>query len=138
MNPEKKLVVLACSQAVPEIVQLTASLQGAGLQPRVIPEPCSSKIEAYHLLRILATGVDLVWVIGCPENYCQLVEGSTRMGRRVAHAQNYLIEIGLEPERLGVSRINAGDKLALAAVVAEIQTRAQTLSPNPVRPVSSL
>jgi coenzyme F420-reducing hydrogenase delta subunit len=60
------------------------------------------------------------------------------MGRRVAHAQNYLVEIGLEPERLGVSRINAGDKSALAAVVAEIQARAKTLSSNPVRPVSSL
>jgi coenzyme F420-reducing hydrogenase delta subunit len=78
----------------------------------------------------------MVWVIGCPEEYCQLVEGSTRMGFRVAYAQKYLSEIGLEPERLGLSRVAAGNPEGLTAAAGEIKQVAQSLSPNPARPQS--
>jgi coenzyme F420-reducing hydrogenase delta subunit len=134
MNPIQDLVVLACTQAVPEPAALSAALMEHGLRGRIIQEPCSSKVEAFQLLRILATGADMVWVIGCPEEYCQLVEGSTRMGFRVAYAQTYLTEIGLEPERLGLSRVAGGNPEGLAAAAGEIQQRAQSLSPNPARP----
>ncbi|MBM4287445.1 MAG: hydrogenase iron-sulfur subunit [Deltaproteobacteria bacterium] len=134
MNPIKDLVVLACTQAVPDPATLSEALQQFGLHGRIIQEPCSSKVEAFQLLRILATGADLVWVIGCPEEYCLLVEGSTRMGFRVAHAQSYLIELGLEPQRLGLSRVAAGDPAALQAVAGEIHELVQTLTPNPARP----
>lgn len=136
MSPIKELVVLACMQAVPDPAALSQSLKQVGLKGRIIQEPCSSKVEAFQLLRILATGADMVWVVGCPEQYCQLVEGSTRMGYRVAYAQSYLTEIGLEPERLGLSRVAAGNPEGLAATTAEIQQRAQTLSSNPARPQS--
>ena len=126
MNPIQELVVLACTQAVPQPAALQEALGKVGLQARIVQEPCSSKVEAFQLLRILAGGADLVWVVGCPEQYCLLVEGSTRMGFRVAHAQSYLAELGLEPERLGYSRV--------AATMAEIQRRARTLSPNPAKP----
>lgn len=134
MMPIPEVVVLACAQAVPEPLALQQALQQVGLHSRIIPEPCSSKVEAFHLLRILAQGVSLVWVVGCPEQYCQLAEGSTRMGFRVAHAQSYLVELGLEPERLGYSRIAAGNDEAQAAVVAAIGQRLRQLPPNPARP----
>jgi coenzyme F420-reducing hydrogenase delta subunit len=134
MQSKIKVVVLACSHAIPEPETFLTSLEGAGVKGRVVLEPCSSKIEAYQLLRLLATGADLVWVIGCPESQCQLVEGSTRMGRRVAYAQQYLEEIGIEPERLGMSRLTAGDNIAAAAITAEIQARAQSLGLSPCHP----
>ena len=99
----------------------------------MVPEPCSSKVEVFQLLRILAAEADLVWVVGCPESLCQLLEGSTRMGKRLAYAQQYLSEIGLEPERLGMSRFSAGDRQALEALVAELRSRARTLPLNPGR-----
>jgi F420-non-reducing hydrogenase iron-sulfur subunit len=136
MSPIQDLVVLACTQAVPDPAALSQALKQFGLRGRIIQEPCSSKVEAFQLLRILATGADLVWVVGCPEQYCQLVEGSTRMGFRVAYAQSYLTELGLEPERLGLSRVAAGEPEGLAAAAGEIHQRAQTLSPNPARPQS--
>jgi F420-non-reducing hydrogenase iron-sulfur subunit len=136
MSPIKELVVLACTQAVPNPAVLNEALKHHGLRARIIQEPCSSKVEAFQLLRILATCADLVWVVGCPEPYCQLVEGSTRMGFRVAYAQSFLIELGLEPERLGLSRVAAGNPEGLAAAAAEIAQRAESLSPNPARPLS--
>lgn len=134
MNPIQELVVLACTQAVPQPAALQEALGKLGLRARIVQEPCSSKVEAFQLLRILANGADLAWVVGCPEQYCLLVEGSTRMGFRVAHAQSYLTELGLEPERLGYSRVAAGSPEGLAATAAEIQRRAQMLSPNPAKP----
>ena len=136
MNPIKELVVLACTQAVPNPAALNEALKQYGLRARIIQEPCSSKVEAFQLLRILATGTDLVWVVGCPEQYCQLVEGSTRMGFRVAYAQSFLTELGLEPERIGLSRVAAGNPAGLAAAAAEIHEKAKSLSPNPARPLS--
>ena len=132
MSQKINVVVLACYQAVPDASVLLKPLKANGLGARLILEPCSSKIEAYQLLRILAMEADLVWVVGCPEALCRLLEGSTRMGQRVAYAQKYLEEIGLEPERLGMSRLNPGDETATAAIAAEIKTRAQTLGPSKV------
>ena len=136
MSPIKELVVLACTQAVPNPAVLNEALTQYGLRGRIIQEPCSSKVESFQLLRILATGADLVWVVGCPEQYCQLVEGSTRMGFRVAYAQSYLTELGLEPERIGLSRVAAGNPEGLAAAAKEMEQRAQSLNPNPARPLS--
>lgn len=121
------VVILACIQAVPEPRDLQTSLREQGVTARVVTEPCSSKVEAYQLLRLLANGADLVWVIGCPEDRCRLAEGSTRMGFRVGYAQEYLQEIGLKPERLGYSRLVAEDQAALATVVATLVQRRQQL-----------
>ena len=93
----------------------------------------SSKVEAFQLLRTLATPVDLVWVIGCEESLCRFDEGSQRAGNRMAYTKKYLGEIGLEPARVARSLVTPGDQAALAAVVAEIRDRLQALGPSPLR-----
>jgi coenzyme F420-reducing hydrogenase delta subunit len=133
MDQKITVVILACRQAVPDPDLWLGPLQQAGLLARVVLEPCSSKVETFQLLRTLAMEADLLWVVGCPEADCQLVEGSFRMAKRVAHAQEYLLEIGLEPERLGMVQLPAGDPEALAATLSEIQERARTLGVNPAR-----
>jgi coenzyme F420-reducing hydrogenase delta subunit len=127
------IVVMACRQAVPDPALLLTPLQQAGLNPRVIPEPCSSKVEVFQMLRTLADEADLLWVVGCPEGACQMVEGNFRMAKRVGHAREYLQEIGLEPERLGLAQLFADNQEAVAAAVSEIKERARTLGANPAR-----
>jgi len=133
MNQKLHTVVLACRQAVPDPALFLGPLTAAGFQARLILEPCSSKVETFQLLRILAGEADILWVVGCPEAVCQLVEGSARMSKRVAHTQDYLREIGLEAERLGVSLIPAGNREDVEAAVSEIQKRALALGVNPAR-----
>lgn len=127
---EAKVVILACAQAVPEPAVLQRFLEEQGLKARVVTEPCSSKVEAYQLLRLLANGADLVWVVGCPEERCRLAEGSTRMGFRVEYARQYLQEIGLEPERLGYTRLAALEKKSLEALSRTVRERQQQLGPK--------
>jgi len=133
MSQKTTVVLMACRQAVPDPALLVTPLQQAGLGTRVIAEPCSSKVEVFQMLRTLAAEADLLWVVGCPEAACQLVEGSFRMTKRVGHAQDYLAEIGLEPERLGLVQLPAGNQEALAATVSEILERARKLGVNPAR-----
>lgn len=133
MSRKLEIVVLACQQAVPEPAVLEGLLAADGFQGRVIAEPCSSKVEVFQMLRILATEADLLWVIGCPEEQCLFTEGSTRMGRRVEFARKYLEEIGLEPERLGMSRIPPGEPQALSATATEMRKQARSLGLNPAK-----
>jgi coenzyme F420-reducing hydrogenase delta subunit len=133
MSQKMTVVLMACRQAVPDPSLLISPLEQAGHKARVIQEPCSSKVEVFQMLRTLAAEADLLWIVGCPEPACQLVEGSFRMAKRVGHAQDYLGEIGLEPERLGMVQLPAGNQEALAALVKEILERARTLGVNPAR-----
>lgn len=133
MGDKLHSVILACHQALPDPARLSEPLRAAGFQVRVIPEPCSSKVEAFQLLRILASEADILWVVGCPPNACQQFEGSRRLAKRVGHAQEVLKEIGVEPERLGVAFVVGGQSEEVQAAVQEIQRRAQALGVNPAR-----
>jgi coenzyme F420-reducing hydrogenase delta subunit len=127
-----EVVIFACQQAAPDPEAL-GSGQDKGLRLRVLSEPCSSKVEAFQLLRTLATPVDLVWVVGCDENLCRYQEGSHRLASRVKYSQRYLEEIGLEAGRLGYSLVTPGDAAPLAGVAAEIKTRIEALGPSPLK-----
>lgn len=126
------VVIFACQQAVPELEALRSQWDEGQLRLTLLPEPCSSKVEAFQLLRTLATPVDLVWVIGCVEDLCRYQEGSHRLGARISHTRRYLEEIGLEPDRVGRSVVTPGDAAALAAAVSEIQALALALGPSPL------
>ena len=128
-----EVVVFACQQAVPEPEALRNLWGKSEVRLRVLPEPCSSKLEAFQLLRTLATPVDLVWVIGCEESLCRFNEGSHRAAGRMAYVKKYLGEIGLEPARVARSAVTPGDTSALAAIVAEIKNRVQALGVSPLR-----
>ncbi|MGQ9689655.1 MAG: hydrogenase iron-sulfur subunit [Desulfobaccales bacterium] len=133
MAQNPTVVVLACRRAVPDPALLATPLQEGGLNPRIVPEPCSSKVEVFQMLRILADEADLLWVVGCPEEACQMVEGSARMAKRVAHAREYLQEIGLEPERLRMVQLSVNHREAVSAALQEIIAGALTLGLNPAR-----
>jgi len=128
-----EVVVFACQQAVPDPEALKTLWGRSEVRFRVLAEPCSSKVEAFQLLRTLATPVDLVWVIGCEESLCRFNEGSHRAAGRMAYVKKYLGEIGLEPARVARSAVTPGDQPALAAVVAEIHDRLKALGPSPLR-----
>ena len=124
-----EVVIYACQQAVPNPDFLRTQWGAENIRLQILPEPCSSKIEAFQLLRTLAAPADLVWVIGCAEDLCRYNEGSHRLGTRIAYTQGYLEEIGLEADRVGRSVVVPGDAPGLAAAVAHIKKKANDLAP---------
>jgi F420-non-reducing hydrogenase iron-sulfur subunit len=129
----KVVVIYACQQAVPNPDFLKTQWGQEDIRLQILPEPCSSKIEAFQLLRTLATPVDLVWVIGCAEDLCRFQEGSHRLGNRISYIRRYLEEIGLEPDRVGRSVVIPGDAPGLAAAAADIKAAAAALGPSPLK-----
>ncbi len=127
------MVIYACQQAVPNPDFVRTQWGKENIRLQVLSEPCSSKIEAFQLLRTLATPADLVWVIGCAEDLCRYNEGSHRLGSRIAYTQRYLEEIGLESARVGRSVVTPGDAPGLAAVVADIKAKAEALGASPLK-----
>lgn len=125
-----EVVIFACQQAVPDPEVLKSKWGQGQARLQVLSEPCSSKVEAFQMLRTLATPVDLVWLIGCAETLCRYQDGSRRLGGRVRYAQRYLEEIGLEVDRLGRSVVTPGDEAGLAQALAEVEARIETLAPN--------
>jgi len=128
-----EVVIFACQQAVPDPKSFRAKWGKGAARLRLLSEPCSSKVEAFQMLRTLAAPVDLLWVIGCAENLCRYQEGSHRLAGRVKYAQRYLEEIGLEAERLGHSLVLPGDDKAMAGVMTEIKARIKSLGQSPLK-----
>ena len=128
-----EVVIYACQQAVPNPDFVRTQWGKENIRLQVLSEPCSSKIEAFQLLRTLATPADLVWVIGCAEDLCRYNEGSHRLGSRIAYTRRYLEEVGLESARVGRSVVTPGDAPGLAAVVADIKAKAEALGPSPLK-----
>jgi coenzyme F420-reducing hydrogenase delta subunit len=128
-----EVVIYACQQAVPNPDFLRTQWGQDDIRLMVLSEPCSSKIEAFQLLRTLASPTDLVWVIGCAEDLCRFNEGSHRLGNRITYTQRYLKEIGLEADRVGRTVVQPGDAPGLASAVAEIKAKALALGPSPLK-----
>jgi F420-non-reducing hydrogenase iron-sulfur subunit len=128
-----QVVIYACQQAVPNPDFVRTQWGKENIRLQVLSEPCSSKIEAFQLLRTLATPADLVWVIGCAEDLCRYNEGSHRLGSRIAYTRLYLEEVGLESARVGRSVVIPGDAPGLAAVVADIKAKAEALGASPLK-----
>ena len=93
---------------------------------KLVALPCSGKVEAYHLLKALASGVQGVLVLGCAEKACQFLEGSLRSQRRLKYARSWLEELGIEAERLQFSHLGLTDEHALEAILRDFTGKLQT------------
>ncbi len=61
---------------------------------------CSCEITAGLLLKTYEVGMDLIFVLACPEEECVSGEGSKRIKRRTKYTKEILNELGLEKVRL--------------------------------------
>jgi coenzyme F420-reducing hydrogenase delta subunit len=103
-NGKPRIVVLYCQHSIKDDVDVTAcarKVERARVRPAMMP--CSSKVQVSHLLDILDQEADGVEVIACPTECCGHLIGSKRAAKRVEYTRRLLDQIGVEPERLGIS-----------------------------------
>jgi len=101
---------------------------------RILRLPCTGKVEIDYLLRAFERGADGVIVAGCLEGGCHFQEGNLRARRRVERAQQLLLEIGLEPERLEMFNLSSAEGSRFAEIVSAMNERLLRLGPSPVKP----
>lgn len=64
---------------------------------------------------------------------CHYLEGNANAKRRVAHVQQLLQQIGLEPGRLRMFNLSSAMASQFAEYVEEMTHQVEALGPNPLR-----
>ena len=100
---------------------------------KIIRVPCSGKVDALHITKAFEKGADGVYVAGCLDGDCHFKNGNDKAAKLVTYVQNYLEEIGLEPERLEMVRISAGMGDRFALIATEITEKIRKLGPSPIK-----
>jgi coenzyme F420-reducing hydrogenase delta subunit len=131
---QPEIVVLYCRQALDAEERPPEGLrQAKGFSARLVLLPCSSKVEAYQMLKIVEQGADGVLLVACPEKACQFLVGSLKAERRVERARQLLQLVNMGPERVAIKRaagLSLNDILALAGQRAQ---EVKALGPNPMK-----
>ena len=99
---------------------------------KVIQVPCSGRVDIIHLLKAIEDGADGVYVAGCLEGECHYLTGNYKARRRVNYVKKTLEEIGLEPERVEMYNLSAGEGPRFAEIAIEMNNRIKELGPSPL------
>jgi len=100
---------------------------------KTIQVPCTGRVDVIHLLKAIEDGADGVYVAGCLEGECHYISGNLKAKKRVHHVKNMLAEIGMEPERVEMFNLSAGEGPRFAAIAIEMDKRIRDLGPSPLR-----
>jgi coenzyme F420-reducing hydrogenase delta subunit len=107
---------------------------GAGDGVKLMPVPCSGKIDILYLAKAFETGVDGVALVICPEGECRYLEGNLRARKRAAAVDAMLAEIGVGVGRLAVIQMKTG---GIREVEGELSSFRAHLSVMPAPPAAA-
>lgn len=100
---------------------------------KTIQVPCTGRVDIIHLLKAIEDGADGVYVAGCLEGECHYISGNIKARKRVAQVKKILEEIGVEPGRVEMFNLSAGEGPRFAAIANEMYERIKELGPSPVK-----
>ena len=98
---------------------------------KIIKVPCSGRVAIIHMLKALEEGADGVMVAGCLEGDCHYQSGNLRAKKRMIYVQELLEKIGIEPERVAMYNLSAGEGPRFAEIAREITEKIRELGPSP-------
>jgi F420-non-reducing hydrogenase iron-sulfur subunit len=99
---------------------------------KVIQVPCTGRVDILHLLKAIEDGADGVYVAGCLEGECHYLTGNLKAKKRVQYVKKVLKDIGMEPERVEMFNLSAGEGPRFAEIAREMTERIKKLGPSPV------
>jgi F420-non-reducing hydrogenase iron-sulfur subunit len=95
---------------------------------RVIRLMCSGRVDLAFIFRAFAKGADGVFVGGCHLNDCHYnPEGNYDALGNTLMAKRILKHLGVDPERLRLEWVSAGEGIRFAEVMNEFSTRVKNL-----------
>ena len=91
---------------------------------------CSGRVDLEFVLRAFSNGMDGVMIGGCRLNECNYVtHGNYDALNMVLLCQKIMEHIGLNPERLRIEFMSAGEGLLLAEVINDFGKKVEALGP---------
>jgi coenzyme F420-reducing hydrogenase delta subunit len=100
---------------------------------KIIKVPCSGRVANIHILKALEEGADGVMVAGCLEGDCHYQSGNLRAKKRVSYVRTILEKIGIEPERVAMYNLSAGEGPRFAEIAREMTEKVKELGPSPIK-----
>jgi F420-non-reducing hydrogenase iron-sulfur subunit len=94
---------------------------------KVLSVPCSSKVETLSILKAFESGIDGIFVLGCKENTCRLLDGNLRAQRTVNYTKKLLSEIDIETNRLTMIQLGTSEFKDLNQVALHMTKLIRTL-----------
>ncbi len=97
---------------------------------RVIRLMCSGRVDPAHIFRAFSTGQDAVFIGGCHLNDCHYVTNGNYDALSMVYICKKLLElIGVNPERLRLEWVSAGEGIRFANIMNEFGPRIEKLGP---------
>jgi len=97
---------------------------------RVIRIMCSGRVDPAHIFRAFSTGQDAVFIGGCHLNDCHYVTHGNYNALGMVYICKKLLEhIGLNPERLRLEWVSAGEGIRFANIMNEVVPGIEKLGP---------
>ncbi len=97
---------------------------------RVIRLMCSGRVDLSFIFRTLAKKADGVFIGGCHLNDCHYnPEGNYDAMGNVLMAKRILEQLGVNPERLRLEWVSAGEGTRFAEVITEFSAKVKSLGP---------
>jgi F420-non-reducing hydrogenase iron-sulfur subunit len=87
-------------------------------------------IPPWLVIDALTKGADGVLITGCHPGDCHYIDGNLKAQRRIEALEVMLQDMGLEPERLKLEWVSAGEGEKFAKVVREFTDKIRGLGPN--------
>jgi len=104
---------------------------------RIIRVMCSGRIDPTFVLSALRWGADGVLIAGCHPGDCHYVKGNYMMERRLNFMKNLLGYLGIEPARLRLEWVSAGEGGKFAALIRDMTMEIRNLGPSPFKKMQS-
>ena len=105
---------------------------------KIIKVPCSGRVAIIHMLKALEEGADGIVVAGCLEGDCHYQSGNLRAKKRVIYVQEILEKIGMEPGRVAMYNLSAGEGPRFAEIAREMTEKVKELGPSPIKNAKKL
>ena len=96
---------------------------------RIIRVMCSGRVDPVFVLRGLSTGVDGVMILGCHPGDCHYASGNYSAQNRVKVLHQLLELAEIDPGRLFLDWVSAGEGERFASLIREFTVRVRDLGP---------
>lgn len=100
---------------------------------RIIRVMCTGRIDPTLVLSAVRSGADGVLIAGCHPGDCHYVKGNYMMERRFGFLKEVLNHLGIEPARLRLEWVSAGEGGKFAALIRDMTRVVKDLGPSPFR-----
>jgi len=95
---------------------------------------CTGRVDYTHVLRAFSKGADGVFIGGCHFNECHYItNGNYSALGLVLIIQKIMEQIGLDPQRLRIESMSAGEGIRFAEVMNEFNGQISNLGPLGVK-----